>query len=407
MKKLEFDIDMKQWDQSNYNFVVKVTPDQKKKAHEAVIREYQKDAVQPGFRKGHVPLHMVEKLANQATVFMATLEDLVNDAIQQIVTTYSDKRWIGQIYNLDTSDFKDEQTEGTVSFSLDVFPEVTAKNDTWKKQKVEAYETKVTQEDIDATVDQLRSSYATFDDVDTVDESSLMRLKISFLDKKGVALGNGKNQYLGQEELSVHPTIQKLFLKKKKGDVVNVDYAKWSVITLLQYSGEGDAETISCEIVDIKQKVLPDLNQEFIDKTFSKDDNITSIEVLREQIEETLLKNKQENGLYEWIDAYLSSIQSSFDVAVPKTLIEEEVKNRMHHLSHQLGGEKWLQAYLERMGKEESDKYVETIRQAAVASIHKYFIMKYVADDLKLDIDRDKAQANGEVEQKLYDKLVK
>ena len=166
--------------------MVKVTPDQKKKAHEAVIREYQKDAVQPGFRKGHVPLHMVEKLANQATVFMATLEDLVNDAIQQIVTTYSDKRWIGQIYNLDTSEFKDEQTEGTVSFSLDVFPEVTAKNDTWKKQKVEAYETKVTQEDIDATVDQLRSSYATFDDVDTVDESSLMRLKISFLDKKGV-----------------------------------------------------------------------------------------------------------------------------------------------------------------------------------------------------------------------------
>ena len=33
-----------------------------------------------------------------------------------------------------------------------------------------------------------------------------------------------------------------------------------------------------------------------------------------------------------------------------------------------------MQAYLERMGKEESDKYVETIRQAAVASIHKYFI---------------------------------
>ena len=59
------------------------------------------------------------------------------------------------------------------------------------------------------------------------------------------------------------------------------------------------------------------------------------------------------------------------------------------------------------MGKQEADKYVDTIRTAAISSMHKYFILKYVADELKLGIDREKAQANGEVEQKLYDTLVK
>lgn len=407
MKKLEFDIDMKKGDQSNYNFVVKVTPEQKKSCHDSVIKEYQKDAVQPGFRKGHVPLPMVEKLANPATVFMATMEDLVNGAIQQIVTQHSDIRWIGQIYNMDTSDFKDENSDGTVSFSLDVFPEVIVKNDAWKKQAMEQYTTQVSADEIEKTVDQLRSSYATFDDVDVVDESSLMRLKISFVDKKGDTIGNGKNQYLGQEELAEHPPIQKLFLKKKKGDMVELDYKKGSVITLLKYTGEGEPATISCEIVDIKQKVLPELNQEFIDKTFSKEDNITSVEVLKEKIKETLENNKSENGLYEWVDTYLTSIQGSFEIKVPQTLIEEEVKNRMDHLGKQLGGEKGLKAYLERMGEEEGKKYIDTIREAAISSIHKYFIMKYVADELKLGIDRDNAQANGEVEKKLYDKLVK
>lgn len=58
------------------------------------------------------------------------------------------------------------------------------------------------------------------------------------------------------------------------------------------------------------------------------------------------------------------------------------------------------------MGKEEADKYVDTIRQASLTSIHKYFLLKYVADELQLDIDRNNAQANGEVEKKLYEKLV-
>lgn len=184
MTKKEYTIDMKKGEQSNYNFVVTVTPEQKKACHETVIKEYQKDAVQPGFRKGHVPLAMVEKLANPATIFMATMEDIVNEAIQQIVTAHPDMRWIGQIYNLDTSNFKDMSEEGTVSFALDVFPEIEQKNDAWKKEKVSAYSTEVTQEDIDTALDQLRSSSATFDDVEIVTATSLMRLKIAFLDKK-------------------------------------------------------------------------------------------------------------------------------------------------------------------------------------------------------------------------------
>lgn len=407
MTKIEYDIDMKKGEQSNYNFVVKITPEQKKACHDAVIKEYQKDAVQPGFRKGHVPLDMVEKLANPATVFMATMEDLVNGAIQQIVTQHPDIRWIGQIYNLDSANFKEQNEAGSLSFTLDVFPEVIQKNDTWKKQKVSPYTTEVTSDDIEKTLDQLRSSYATFEDVEQVTETSLMRLKISFIDKKGAVVGNGKNQYLGQEELATQPVLHKQFIGKKKGDTVELDYKKASEIALLKYSGSEEIAQVSCEIVDIKQKILPELNQEFIDKTFSKEDNITSVDMLKERIKETLQNNKEENALYEWVDTYLTSIDSSFEVNVPQTLIDEELKNRMDHLGKQLGGEKGLKAYLERMGDEEAKKYIDTIRQAAISSIHKYFIMKYVADELQIGINRESAQANGEVEKKLYDKLVK
>jgi FKBP-type peptidyl-prolyl cis-trans isomerase (trigger factor) len=73
---------------------------------------------------------------------------------------------------------------GRLSFTLDVFPEVVEKNTAWKKHKAEKYSTEVTQEDINATLDQLRSSYAQFEDVDIVGTDSLMRLKVSYQNKK-------------------------------------------------------------------------------------------------------------------------------------------------------------------------------------------------------------------------------
>ncbi len=118
------------------------------------------------------------------TVMMATLEEIMNQALQQVVESYKDYKWIGQAYNLNTKDYKDANESGKLSFSLDVFPEVVEKNVTWKKHKADKYSTVVTQEDIDATVDQLRSSYAQFEDVEIVDTESLMRLKVTYQNKK-------------------------------------------------------------------------------------------------------------------------------------------------------------------------------------------------------------------------------
>ena len=407
MKKTPLTIDVKKGDQSNYVVTATITAEQKKQYRDLVVLEYQKEATKPWFRKWHVPLHMVEEMLNPGSVMMAVLEEIVNQSVKQTIETYPDNRWIGQVYGLNTSEYKDDKETGTISFSLDTFPEVAIKDDKWKKHTQKAYSTEVTDEEVNATLDQLRSSYAQFDDVEVVDTESLMRLKISHMDKKGEQVGHTKNQYLWQEELSQHTAVQKLFVGKKKGDVVDVDYKKASEITLLAHKGEETPHKVACEIIDIKKKVLPELTQDFIDKTFTKDDNITSVDVLIEKIKETLLANKEQNSLYEWVDTYLKAIDWSFDLQIPQTLVDEEMKNRLDHLGKQLGGEKWLKAYLERMGEKESQAYIETIKQAAITSIHKYFVLKYVCDELKLDIDWEKNHAEWEVEKALYAKIVK
>lgn len=407
MKKTPLTIDVKKWDQSNYIVTATISAEQKKQYRDLVVLEYQKEATKPGFRKGHVPLAMVEEMLNPGSVMMAVLEEFVNQAVKQTVEAHPDTRWIGQVYKLDTTEFKTDTESGILSFCLDVFPELVEKNDTWKKHTEKAYSTEVTDDEINATVDQLRSSYAQFDDVDVVDASSLMRLKLAHMDKKGDQLGHTKNQYLGQEELAKHTAIQKLFIDKKKGDIVEVPYKKAAEIELLAYTGEDTPHIVSCEIIDIKKKVLPELTQEFIDKTFTKDDEITSVEVLMSKVKETLLANKEQNALFEWVDIYLKGVDSSFEIQIPQTMLDEEIKNRLDHLGKQLGGEKGLKSYLERMGEKESQAYIETIKEASLTSIHKYFVLKHLCDELKLDIDWSKNHSEGEVEKALYAKIVK
>lgn len=130
-------------------------------------------------------------------------------------------------------------------------------------------------------------------------------------------------------------------LGKKIGDAVTVAYSAVSGLQGVAYPSDGEQPTqVSMEIVDTKKKVLPELNQEFIEKVFTKEDNITSVEVLMEKIKETLTTNKEKNTLYEWINTYLAQIDGSFDLVIPNTLVDEEMKNRLQHLSQQLGGDK-------------------------------------------------------------------
>ena len=87
-------------------------------------------------------------------------------------------------------------------------------------------------------------------------------------------------------------------------------------------------------------------------------------------------------------------------------MIDEEMKNRIKHMSERMGGEKWLQAYLQKMGEAESKKYIDTIRDAGHKSIQKFFVMRKICEDLWLDINRSADMEEGAAEKMLYEKVV-
>ena len=58
------------------------------------------------------------------------------------------------------------------------------------------------------------------------------------------------------------------------------------------------------------------------------------------------------------------------------------------------------------MGDEASKKYLEDIKQSGITSMRRFFVMKYITEELKLDIDRTKQTEEGVVEKMIYEKVV-
>jgi hypothetical protein len=77
----------------------------------------------------------------------------------------------------------------------------------------------------------------------------------------------------------------------------------------------------------------------------------------------------------------------------------------MKSLEERLWGPEWVTKYYEQIGEEKKNEMLGEVQRAAQTSLTKFFVLRRFVELLELwDVDRQKPM---DVEQKVYDKLVK
>ncbi len=120
--------------QSNYTITISFSDEEKNGVRSHVLQHFAKDMNVPGFRAGKVPLHIVEQKVSPEYISMAINEHLINKGLQALLAENADIKFIGEPYAFDT---KDEKGTTTVTFSLDVYPEVYVKGKNWSTVKMD------------------------------------------------------------------------------------------------------------------------------------------------------------------------------------------------------------------------------------------------------------------------------
>ncbi len=389
--------------QCNYQVTFTFTDAEKAGVKNHVLEHFAKDMNIPGFRAGKVPLHMVESKVQPAYVQMAITEHLVNKGIQELLGENKDLKFIGEPYAFDT---KEDKGTTTVSFSLDVYPEVEVKGKSWEKVQMNALSVEATEKEVEDSLLNIQKNYADYKDTDTIAvKDTLSKLGLEFFDKEGKSVEKGTT-YLGETEFAEDKFWEKTFDGKKKGELVELKYDVKKLPAVL-HAKKGEAASLKITVQDVKQIVLPELNDEMIVKLFGKDAEVKTNAELRDYIKKEILKQKQENWLVQTIEDYLTEVKKAgVSVIIPKTMVDQELKVRMQNLEKRFGSAEKVKEYFQQLGEEKAKEFVEGVQNAAAESLEKFFILNKVTELLGLEIDWNSEQEPFFVEKQLYTKLV-
>lgn len=390
------------WNLANYEIQLIVTPTENQKAKDKVLKEFQKDMDVQWFRKWHVPMNMVEQNVKPEYLQIGIYEEVINIWIQELLQENKDIKFIWEPYDFNQ---KQEGEDTVITMKLDIYPQVEILDPKWNEKKMDEIKVEVTPQEIDNAINSIKKNYAEYKDADTITIDSVSKVFVEYLDKDWNVLDKS-HIYLWEQEFAEDKFLKDTFLNKKKEEIIQIKYDEKTTPTLLINKKENlTISDIKFTLKDIKQIVLPEINEETLTKLFGKESEVKTLEQLNTYITNEITKQKEDNMLMQTIDWFLQKIQPKYmKISIPQTLINEEYNVRLKSFEERFGWKERVEQYYTQIGEEKKNEMLEEIKKSSKISLEKFFILQEITKELWIDIDRQKSQ-NLEVEKQIYAKL--
>lgn len=280
----------------------------------------------PGFRKGHAPKHIIEKMYGVGVFY----EDAINYAFPKYYYEVLDKEPTIEAIDRPEIEIDKISDKGiTIIANVPVKPEV--KLGEYKGIKFDKVEYNVTDSDIDAELDRLvkrnareiavTDREAQNGDITVIDFSGSVdgvKFEGGTAEKYSLELGSG----------SFIPGFEEQVVGMKIGEEkdVNVKFPD-------DYSAEnlkGKDAVFAVKLHEIKVKEYPEINDEFIKEAAGEE----SVEAFKASTKAKLQEANDKKAKTETEDNMIKSIADKSEVEIPNALVEMQVDNMIRDMEY-------------------------------------------------------------------------
>lgn len=282
----------------------------------------------PGFRKGRAPRKLIEQFYGEAIFY----EDAANDIIP---TTYQDAVKETEIEPVAQPEFDIVQIGNGENFiyTADVVVKPEVELGEYKGIEIEKVEYTVTDEDVEEQLEQMREQNARWISIEDRAVKEGDRVTIDYtgkIDNEEFEGGSAENASLEIGSNTFIPGFEEQVVGMNIGDSkeIEVTFPEDYHVEELQ----SKTAIFDIELKDIKEKELPELDDEFA-KDISEFDTLDEYRAdAKEKLEESAenqMKVEMENSLIE-------KIVDNADVDIPDAMVDSEIDRNLNELDFTL-----------------------------------------------------------------------
>ncbi|MBO4242249.1 MAG: trigger factor [Clostridiales bacterium] len=351
----------------------------KEEFDKALMASYNKNKKRfqvPGFRKGKVPYGLVVQYYGEGVLYEDAIDEIVNKAYPEVIKE-NDLQVVSRP-ELDVQEIGEEGMKYTLTVT--VKPEV--KLGKYEGVEVPYSEREITDESVNEEIERMRKRNSSLEVVEgrAVKEGDTVVIDYEGF-KDGVAFegGKGENYSLKIGSKSFIPGFEDQIIGHNAGEEFSIE-----VKFPEDYHAEelkGADATFNVKIHNIKEEIVPELDDEFV-KDVSEFDTL-------DELKADIRKNQEEAAKKEAKNAFLNEVVKTVcdnaEVEIPEVMIDNEVENMVNEQAQRMQSQGiQLEMYLQYMGQT-IDEYKQSIRGVAQPRVKSNLVLEAISKDLKIE----------------------
>ena len=325
----------------------------------------------PGFREGKVPLEVLQARLGRERIFKEAVESHIGGWFMNAAATTRIRPIAAPEYDYELPNSEDEDFQFTATVPVQPKPEPAD----WTELEVPYAEPEIPEGLIDQELEELRASVAELAPVEGRPARTGDVLVVDALDEAGegqrdlvVELGSGR---LVEE-------IERALTGASQGETKEVEFEL----------ADGSTGTAKVEVKELKEKVLPPLDDELA-KAASEFD---TLEELRADIERRIQEVLEEEAETQFRSAAVDRLVEASNVQVGGPLVEARTRELLNGLGRSLERRGIsAEAYFQLSGQT-ADQLVERMGAEAALSVARELVLEAVADQLGLEVSDEEIE---------------
>ena len=364
---------------------IEVSAEELEKAIEGAYQKNKNKISIPGFRKGKAPRKMIEQMYGKSVFYEDAANALIPDAYDKALEECEE-----QIVSSPKIDVTQLEAGKPFIFTAEVAlkPEVTLGK--YKGVKVDKIDVKVSDEDIDAEINRERESNARTISVEdrAVKDGDMTVIDFEgFVDGVAFEGGKGENYPLTIGSGSFIPGFEEALVgaELNKETEVNVTFPEDYHATELA----GKPAVFKCTVKEIKEKQLPDLDDEFASEVSDFD----TMAEYREDVQKKLTSKKEEEAKIAKEEAVLDAVIADAQMEIPDAMLETKQRQLLENFAQRIQAQGiTLEQYMQFTGLT-AQTMMEQLKPEALKRIQSRLVLEAVAAAEKMEATEEDFEA--------------